>query len=608
MSRQPAARPTPRSDASAAALAVSAPIAAQPRMTAPAVGQSGSHEALDRLRAGIAELKAMAIQPLLERSAAALQKDDFQTGGALAIQALEADETNGFAWYLLAIARERAGDFASSIKCYESALKLIPNHAEVANDLGRLAYRMGMKETAEKLFTHYLRHNPTAHEAANNLACVVRDQGRFEEAIEILRPTIQAHPANTILWNTLGSVVSEQGDLDTAMTFFDEALRLDEGNAKARYNRGNTYYLSGRLDEALADCDAAMATPMIDEERLMMRLARSSILIGLGRVAEGWDEYEARLEPAFADVTLFGFDAPRWSPGDDLAGRSLLLVGEQGLGDEVMFANLIPDLIEALGADGRLLIAVEPRLVELFQRSFPTAKVGAHATWNVGGRTVRNAPFLNEQERVDLYAPMGTMLRRFRASVEAFPERAGYLVPDPARVTHWRGLLDALPGPKAGLLWKSLIKSGARHRFFSPFEQWKPVLATPGVAFVNLQYGDCAEELEAARRELGVEIWNPPGIDLKKDLDDVAALCCAMDLVIGPANATSSIAGACGAPLWSISTPKSWTRLGTDRLPWYPQARIFIPPSVGAWEPVMAEVAEALAQAFPAGTKAAAAG
>lgn len=599
MSRQPSIR----SEASTAVLAAAAPVAASGRMTAPAVGQAGTKEALDRLRAGIAELKAMAVQPLLERAAAALQADDFQTGGQLAIQALESDERNGYAWYLLAIARERAGDFGSSIKCYESALALIPNQAEVANDLGRLAYRMGMKETAEKLFAHYLRQHPDAHEAANNLACAIRDQGRFSEAIDILRPAIQADPANATLWNTLGSVVSEEGDLDTSITFFDEALRLDEDFAKARYNRGNAKYLSGRLAEALVDCERAMTGTASEEERLMMRIARSSILIGLGRVAEGWDEYEARLEPAFSDVTLFAFEAPRWQPGDDLAGRSLLLVGEQGLGDEAMFANLIPDLVEVLGPDGKLLIAVEPRLVGLFQRSFPSAEVGSHQTWNVNGKTVRGAPFLGDQGRIDLWAPMASMLRRFRPSAESFPERVGYLTPDPERVAHWRAQLDALPGPKVGLLWKSLVKNGARHRFFTPFEQWKSVLAVPGVTFVNLQYGDCAEELAEAKRSLGVEIWNPPGIDLKQDLDDVAALCAALDLVVGPANATSSIAGAAGAALWSVSTPKSWTRLGTDRLPWYPQARVFIPPAVGVWEPVMAEVTEALSAVVAPGTK-----
>jgi hypothetical protein len=203
---------------------------------------------------------------------------------------------------------------------------------------------------------------------------------------------------------------------------------------------------------------------------------------------------------------------------------------------------------------------------------------------------------------------MGSLLRQFRPDLKSFPDRPRYLTPDPARVEHWRAQLAALPGPKVGLLWKSLVSNGARHRFFSPFEQWEPVLATPGVTFVNLQYGDCAAEIAEARRVLGVDIWTPPGIDLKKDLDDVAALCCALDLVVGPSNATTCLAGACGAPLWLVSTPGAWPMLGTDRYPWYPQAKVFRPPAFGQWDVAMNALARALSDAFPAGTKVARAG
>ncbi|MES2034857.1 MAG: tetratricopeptide repeat protein [Pseudomonadota bacterium] len=604
MPPQPVLKPA----SSAAALGF-APIAAQARMTAPAAGQAGSRAALAKLQEAMADLKVMAVQPLLQQAVDALQADDFKTGGALAMQVLEADETNGFAWYLMAIARERAGDFGFSLRCYESALTLLPEQAEIANDLGRLAYRMGMKETAEKLFAHYLARYPMSHEAANNMACAIRDQGRFGEAIGVLTPVIQRHPENALLWNTLGSVVSEQGDLTGSITFFDEALRLDPGFAKARYNRGNARFLSGDTAEALIDCEGAMGSAMGLDETQMMRLSRSSILIALGRIAEGWEDYEARLDPNFSDVTLYAVDGPQpWTPDAELAGKTFLLFGEQGLGDEVMFANTVPDMLEALGPDGTLLIAVEPRLVSLFQRSFPTAQVGTHSTWNIDAKTVRGAPFVDNIEGIDLWAPIGSLLRRFRPTVESFPGQGRFLKADPARVAYWRAQLDALPGPKVGLLWKSLVKNGARHRFFSPFEQWAPVLATPGVTFVNLQYGDCSAEIEDARRELGVDIWTPPGIDLKQDLDDVAALCCALDLVVGPSNASSCLAGACGAPLWLIATPGAWTLLGTDRYPWYPQARVFLPPAFGQWGPAMDAIADALTVAFPTGTKAALAG
>jgi tetratricopeptide (TPR) repeat protein len=592
-----ASRSAAKASASEAALlggeVVAAP--ARPRVAASAMGSAGSASALARLNAAVAELKAVSIQALLQQGVDALGAERPRDAAELALKALEQDERSGHAWYVLAVAREKVGDFKGSLRCYEAALQLLPNEAEIANDLGRLAYRLGMKPLAEQLFIRYLEHQPASTEAANNLACALRDQNRYVEAIDVLKAVIGAHPTVAQLWNTLGTVLSEQGDFETAVTFFDEAVRCDPKMFRARYNRGNARLSIGDGAGADEDNTAALKAVTAPDEVAMMRLARSTILLVNGEIGAGWDAYEARLEPQYADVTHFMIDRPRWTPEADLKGRSLLLMGEQGLGDEVLFANMIPDVLEALGPEGRLHLAVEKRLVPLMQRSFPDVTVGAHATYRVDTHTVRGAPFVKDSQQIDLWAPLASPLRRFRRSVDAFPDRAAFLVPDPERVAHWRRVLDQAPrGPKVGLLWKSLKVDGARQRYFSPFEQWAPVLATLGATFVNLQYGDCAAEIAEARKTLGVDVWEPPGIDLKDELDEVAALSSALDLVIGPANATSNIAAACGAPVWLISTPGAWPRLGTDRYPWYPSVRVFNSPGFNQWGPVMSDVAQAL--------------
>ena len=147
------------------------------------------------------------------------------------------------------IARAR-GDFATSIQAYESALKLLPDHAEVANDLGRLAFRLGMVPQAEQLFRAFLARHPDNPEGANNLACALRDQNRSSEAIEILRPAILKTPTTAMLWNTMGTVVAEQGDFTTAELFFKEALSLDPKFPKARYNHGNALLALGDVEGA----------------------------------------------------------------------------------------------------------------------------------------------------------------------------------------------------------------------------------------------------------------------------------------------------------------------------------------------------------------------
>lgn len=587
-------RQAPPSAASAYALQAAAPTPA--RLTVDAMGQAGSSDALAKLNSAVAELRAMTAAPMLQRAVDAIRAEDAKGACEWAIKALEQDERSGFGWYLLGIGLERAGDFPNSINAYEAALKLLPDHGEVANDLGRLAFRLGMKPQSEALFRFFLERYPNHPEGSNNLACAIRDQGRHEEAIGILRPAITKSPAIAMLWNTMGTVVSDQGDFTSALIFFEEALRLDPTFPKARYNRGNAKLLLGDAAGALEDCEAAMSGVLAEDERQMMRLSRSTILLNLGRTGEGWDDYEARLNPQFNDRTDFAVRLPRWAPGADLAGKTFLVVGEQGLGDEVLFGNVLPDVIERLGPTGRLILTVEPRLVPMFQRAFPQAQVSGHTTYVVGGRLTRVVPALQEGATADLWTPIGSLMREFRRTVAAYPTRESYLAADPKRVAHWKKALKSAPaGLKVGLLWKSAVSKDSRHRYFSPFETWAPVLAQKGVTFVNLQYGDCAEEIEAARRDYGVEIWSPPGIDLKQDLDDVAALCCAMDLIVGFSNATLNIAGACGVPAFLISTPGAWPRLGQETsYPWYPKTRVFLPPGFGQWEPVMAEVADAL--------------
>ena len=582
---------------SSATSAIALQTAARPSsgLTADIVGQGGSRDALAKLNTAIAELKALAIAPMLQRAIDAIRAEDAKTAYEWAVKALEQDEHSGVGWYLLGIALERAGDFATSIRAYEAALKLLPDHADVTCDLGRLALRLGMKPMAEDLFRRCLERYPNDPEAANILVCAIRDQGRHEEAIETLRAAILKVPDNPMLWNTMGTIMSDMGDFPNAQVFLTEALRLDPKFPKARHNLSSVLLMQGEIDAALVENQTALDGVRAEDDRQMMRLARSTMLHCAGRIGEGWDEYESRIHPQFTGRTAFAINGLRWEPGADLAGKSFLVVGEQGLGDEVLFANVLPDVIERLGPEGRLSLAVEARLVPLFQRSFPMVTVGPHATYDISGRTTRAVPFVGEGEAIDLWAPEASLMREFRRSVADFPARPSFMTADPKRVAHWRKVLEGAPaGRKVGLLWKSAITRDARHRYFSPFAAWAPVLARKGVTFVNLQYGDCSEELAAAKRDFGVEIWSPPGIDLKQDLDEVAALSCALDLVIGFANATLNIAAACGVPNYLISVPGAWTRLGTMTLPWYPMTRVFLPPGFGEWDAVMAEVAEAV--------------
>ncbi|MDB5460367.1 MAG: Tetratricopeptide 2 repeat protein [Caulobacteraceae bacterium] len=555
-------------------------------------GASASAAALTRLKAG---LGASAATALLDRACAALGAQDFEQALALASRALEREPESGLAWRVAAIAHENLGRHGAALDAYGCAFERLGQDPAVAGDIGRLALRMGLHDIAEQLLLIYLGGHPGSLDGRINLAHALREQHRYDEAIAILREAIQAHPEDAGLWTSLGVVLVQQGQSETALTFFDEALRLEPGLGRALYYRANAAADLGDHRRAVGDYTAALAGGQLsgtDDERVRFAAALSHL--ALGELEAGWEAYLARLSPDATHPVQFQVDAEPYAFAPDAApleGRSLLLMAEQGLGDEVMFANTTPDVAQALGPAGRLALAVERRLVPLFARSFPAAEVVAHRTEKADGRAVRSAPELGA---VELWAPMAAPARRYRRSAADFPDRARFLIADPARVEHWRALLAEKPGRKVGILWKSLKLHGERLRQFAPFDLWRPVLQTPGVSIVNLQYGDCAAELDHAREAFGVEVWQPPGIDLKEDLDDVAALTCALGLTIGFANATINLAGACGAPVWLITPRAAWTQLGTDAYPWYPQVRCFSASTPGGWEPVMDEVAAAL--------------
>src|SRR4051812_27437074 len=144
------------------------------------LGDSSSPDALKRLNEAMQDLKAQAVAPYLQQSLMDMRADRHIQGAEWALKALEIDERCGLGWHLLAICREKAGDYTNSLKCYESALQIDPDNAEIAINLGRLAYQMDMKDVAEKLFALYLVRFPGSPEGTNNLACAMRDQMKYD--------------------------------------------------------------------------------------------------------------------------------------------------------------------------------------------------------------------------------------------------------------------------------------------------------------------------------------------------------------------------------------------------------------------------------------------
>jgi len=557
-------------------------------------GVDAKWEALAKLEALAEEVGANLARnkanKALRRAVHAWKRGDFPRAAQLALEAVNADESYGPAYHLLAMALERMGFRHKALVTYERALALSPDNPNILLDLGLAAWRLDMPDVAEKLFRRFIDERPNSPLGYNNLGSILAQTDKSSIAIEILRDAIYRMPSEAMLWNTIATLLAEDGRIQESLVFYHEAIRLEPTHRRSIHNLGYAYLHMGLMSEALECFDEALVDMADPTDRLEARYTRSICLIGMGRLEEGFEEYEVRADELFRAHAPHMLKAPVWN-GEPLEGKRLLVCAEQGLGDELMLANTLPDLARAVGPTGKLQIAVNQRLVPLFQRAFPEADVGVfedRVAVNADGRqTVRYVPFAVEDGEPDYYVRMGSTMRLLRKRIEDFPKQA-VLKPDPARVEHYRGLLRARGNkPTVGFAWRSMMMAGKRAKYYSTLDQWEPLLKTPGVRFVNVQYGDCTQELTDVASKSGIEIEVIDGLDLTHDIEGAAALSAALDLVISPSTASAAIAGSIGTEVWFVNPCRAWTQLGTDHVPFFPKTRAFFPAEYRDWPTVI---------------------
>jgi hypothetical protein len=304
-------------------------------------------------------------------------------------------------------------------------------------------------------------------------------------------------------------------------------------------------------------------------------------LLARGEFARGWELYESRWE-AEGWPDRAAYTQPPWN-GEPLAGKRLLVWGEQGIGDQIMFASMVPEVLAQAAA---CCLTCEPRLAEIFTRSFPAARVVAQGSAE---------PSTLAGQHFDYQVPMGSLGRHLRRDFGDFPQLRGYLHADPAKTRAWAQRLAALgPGRKIGISWRGGFVGTRRHLRSIDLQEWTPILTVPDARFVSLQYTECAAEREALRARHGIALhhWQQ-AID---DYDETAALVGALDLVISVCTALVHLAGALGRPAWVLvpAIPEwRYMRQG-DRMPWYSSVTLIRQQRIGAWGEVIADVAARL--------------
>jgi Flp pilus assembly protein TadD len=499
------------------------------------------------------------------------------------------------AHYQQGLRHSKAGRHAEAIDCYQQALAAAPSDPHVLFALGNTARALGMPKPAEVFFRQVLAIAPERVEALTNLANLLRANNQAASARALLEPALDRNPQSAELWLTLGSTLREMGDAAAAEVHYRKALDLEPDSATALGNLADMLAQKGDYAGALPLYDCAIRNA---PDNAQAKLNRAILHLLTGNLKQGWQDYAARLvipgKAPQCDHSL-----PVWK-GGSLKGKRLLVTGEQGIGDQLMFASMIRDLAaRAESEGGNLILECEPRLVPLFERSFDNVIVHASQMENRGGAVRAQYDWLKAIGGADIAVEMGTLPLHLRDEIAKFPKPNTFLDADEIEVLNWQRTLSSVAeGPFIGICWRSGKLTSGRALNFAPLEQWATFIrAMPGTP-VCLQYDATDEEIETLGELSEKTVVVPGGIDQKQELDRACALMSALDAVVSAPTAVSWLSAGAGVPTYKLQRDAGWTSFGCAYEPFAPAAQCIVPDVVDDWADSFGKTLDALRSQF----------
>lgn len=468
--------------------------------------------------------------------------------------------------------------YQDALASYDRALAVKRDFAEALNNRGSVLGELKQHQDALASYDRALALRPDYAEAFNNRGNLLHSMKRHEEALASYDRALALKPDFADALYNRGDALARLERHEAALASYDRALTLSPDHADALNNRGTVLQALNRYDEALACFERTVA---VAPRHALGHWNIAADRLSVCDFARGWKEYEwRRAVPEFGHVPRH-FAQPVWDGG--YVKGTLFVWGEQGLGDEILYAGMIPDL--ASRADS-VVLETEPRLVPLFARSFPGVRViGRGERYDEAGI----------KAQIGL-ASLGQFLRR---SLTAFPYRErGYLVADAQLTAKLRGRLSPAGQAVMGLSWISRNPTLGEFKT-AQLRDFESLLRLATCRYIDLQYGDTRNERAALSQATGLAVERLEDIDNTDDLDGLAALISACDLVVTVSNTTAHLAGALGKPTW-VFAPHGYARFWywfRDRpdSPWYPHLRIVRQAGKEPWADTFAAAAGEIA-------------
>ncbi|MHB1176229.1 MAG: tetratricopeptide repeat protein [Sulfuriferula sp.] len=471
---------------------------------------------------------------------------------------------------LIALAETQlaGGQAYAAITTYRQALEIDPDSASAHLNLGKALRDLRQYDEAIFAFQRAAELKPDYAQAYYYLSKLLHQSGQPEEAANSFSRATQQLPAYAHALLAIDSKGGDDNTQDETMAQLDHATSLGLGLPEFFSNKGNALMAFGQMDEAVANFDSAIA---LQPDSTLLKYNKSLALLLGGKLAQGWPLYEHR--PARSNVAPDAYGCPCWE-GESLAGKRLLLVKEQGWGDQIQFLRYVP-LLAALGATVDILVdAPLRRLAE-----------------SVPGVT-RVIDALPDAPEYDFWSLLLSVPYRLGTRLDNIPHSLPYLAAPKDAIAAWSADIDdfARGRRRVGLVWAGPDTHVNNRNRSIPLEMFAPLAQIDGICLVILQQDASPEALARVFHNTEVLLAG----EQCKDFSDTAAAIMNLDLVISVDTAVAHLAGALGCQVSTLlPCNRDWRwLLERDDSPWYPGMRLYRQQEYRQWEEVIARLVQ----------------
>ena len=458
------------------------------------------------------------------------------------------------------------GRLEEAISSFRHAIAADPNSAAAHYNLANTLREVNRLDEAEASYHDALRVRPRYVKAMVNLGNLWRDQAKYADAIEMLGAAVAIDPNHASSHLNLGVVLRDSGQYQQAVDSLRRAVALEPESAEAHNNLGTALQSQARFGEALTCYEEALR---LDPELPDAHFSRATYRLRQGDIERGFAEYEWRWK--CKSYSSRQFAQPRWD-GSPLAGRTILLHAEQGLGDTLQFIRYAAD---AKARGGTVVVECQKPLMKILA-SCP----GVDQLVAVG----------ESLPSFDVQCPLLSLPGVLKLTINDLA-RGPYLLADARLVEHWRNVLAGYRGLRVGICWQG----NPQHLFDAqrsfPLARLEDVARTEAIRLISLQKGPGTEQIAASRFEV-IDL-GPQWDEASGAFMDTAAVMNHLDLVITSDTAVAHLAGGLGVPVWvPLSAHCDWRwQLGRQDSPWYPTMRLFRQRQLDDWSAVFEQIA-----------------